>query len=70
MNAPQRIAARSYLDALYADKPRPAELFTWPVHRDFLCSTKPVRWFDTWSEASTFAMANGLFLGNPKRRSA
>ena len=45
------------------------ELFRWPVHRDFLCSSKPVRVFDTWGEASTFAMQHNLYMGDPKRRS-
>ena len=58
------------LDALYANRPKPPELFTGSVHRDFDCISKPVAVFDTWSEASTYAMQHDLFMGEPKRRLA
>jgi hypothetical protein len=35
---------------------------------------KPIRWFDSWGEATDFVSANlgkvNLFVGEPKRRSA
>jgi hypothetical protein len=55
-------------DAYYLSRPKPRELFRYPVHRDYFCMTKPVRVFDTWSEASTFAMQHNLFMGEPMRR--
>ena len=58
------------LDQYYASRPKPPELFTWPVHRDYFCCTKPVAVFDTWGEASTYAMENDLFMGEPMRRKA
>lgn len=61
---------RVSLDEYYASRPKPPELFTYPVHRDYFCATKPVKVFDTWSEASTFAMQHDLFMGEPIRRAA
>ena len=61
---------RSPLDELYADKPRRPELFTYPVHRDYFCMSKPLAVFDTWGEAADYAMQNELFMGEPRRRAA
>jgi hypothetical protein len=63
----------SYLDMLYADAPKPRERFLWPVVSDPF-TMKPIRWFDSWGEATDFVSANlgkvNLFVGEPKRRSA
>lgn len=67
MNAPFR-QPRIDLDAYFASRPKPRELFVYPVHRDYFCASKPLAVFDTWSEAADYAMQNDLFLGEPIRR--
>ena len=56
------------LDDYYQSLPDTRPRFSYPVHRDYFCCTKPVQCFDTWDEAATFAMQNDLFLGEPMRR--
>jgi hypothetical protein len=59
------------LDQYYASRPKPPELFLWPVTNDPF-TMKPIRWFDTYGEAVDFVSENlgkvNLFVGEPKRR--
>ncbi len=47
------------------------ELFLYPVYSDVI-TMRPIRWFDTYSEAVDFVSENlgkvDMFIGIPKRR--
>ena len=58
---------RVNLDDYYASRPDTRPAMRWPIHRDFFCLEKPIAWFDSWGEAADFAMANDLFMGEPRR---
>lgn len=67
---PTAAGERSYLDMLYADKPKRPELFRWPVHDDYWCCSRPVAWFDDYGsavDAVQQATNRNLYIGEPRR---
>lgn len=58
-------------DAYYLSRPKPRELFLWPVTDDPV-TERAIKWFDTHGEAVDFVSTNlgkiNLYVGEPKRR--
>ena len=64
-----KIQKRSFLDELYADKPRPIDPCDWPVC-DNPFTLKPTAWFDDYWKAveAVNASKTPLFIGVPRRK--
>lgn len=60
------------LDAYYASRPKPRELFYWPVFDDPFFGHRPIAWFDTYGEAVSFVNESvgkrEFYIGEPRYR--